>query len=323
MRKTILNFLFIPLTLGFGLCAQAGPITNWSSLANSLLVASQLDNAEQLPIVGAHCAGDRVVAVGEYGSVLLFNTKTEVARQASNVPTRASLTSVHFVDQRHGWAVGHQGVILQTRDGGDTWTLLKSDSSLESLFSVLFLNEKNGLAGGRFATLLRTRDGGQKWDMVRINDDPDAEELHVFDLFTDGKGKIYAASELGSVLVSNDAGATWQSLDTGFGGSLWAGLADPNGTVIVVGMVGAIYRSDDYGDSWQNVTTDTKASFTDIVRMADGTIVAVGQSGVVATSKDNGKSFSLEQREDRAAITAVGCGTQNQPVLFSTSGLVR
>lgn len=315
--------LLVALSLLAGTHLQAAPVTNWSHLSPAEMRVNEIQNPEKLPIIAAQCAGDRVISVGEYGSVMVFDPVADKARQAKQVPTRASLTAVSFIDQRHGWAVGHQGVILQTRDGGDNWSLLQADPEFEAFFSVLFLNENKGLIGGRFATLMRTEDGGQSWKKLSISDDPEAEEAHLFDLFSDGQGKIYAASEFGNVLVTEDEGSSWRTLETGFGGSLWAGIADTKGTIVTVGMVGAIYRSSDFGESWEAIDVNSQASFTDVVRLKNGDIVAVGLNGVVAISRDEGKSFTVAQRDDRASLTAVGCGVDNKPVLFSKAGLVR
>ena len=43
--------------------------------------------------------------------------------QQSKVPVSSDLTAVYFVNDRKGWAVGHDGVILATSDGGAPWTL--------------------------------------------------------------------------------------------------------------------------------------------------------------------------------------------------------
>ena len=39
------------------------------------------------------------------------------------MPVSSDLTAVFFVDDKQGWAVGHDGVILHTADGGETWAL--------------------------------------------------------------------------------------------------------------------------------------------------------------------------------------------------------
>lgn len=322
MNKLV-NALFGTLALGLTANTMAAPITNWTHQSPAKMMAATLYSPERAPIMASACAGDRVVAVGEYGAVLLLDPGADKSQQADAVPTRAPLTSVSFVDQRHGWAVGHQGVILRTRDGGGNWSLLQADKKTEALFTVHFENEELGFAGGRFATLLKTTNGGQSWQPVNFLSDPEAEEVHLFDIFSDGAGRIYAASEFGQVFVSEDKGATWKVLQTGFGGSLWAGVADAKGTIVTVGMVGAIYRSEDFGANWQKVQIKSRASFTDVVRMPNDDIVVVGLNGVVATSQDNGATFKVAQREDRAGLTSVGCGVDSQPVLFSKNGLVR
>ncbi|SEQ57456.1 KAP family P-loop domain-containing protein, partial [Solimonas aquatica] len=56
--------------------------------------------------------------------------------------TSATLTSVHFVDDQHGWAVGNGGTILATADGGLSWKrvrLLKHTLSPAPWFWLLSL----------------------------------------------------------------------------------------------------------------------------------------------------------------------------------------
>lgn len=66
-------------------------------------------------------AGDRLVAVGERGVVLLSDDEGRHWRQAS-VPVSVTLTSLAFVDDKIGWAVGHGGVVLHSIDAGATWS---------------------------------------------------------------------------------------------------------------------------------------------------------------------------------------------------------
>jgi photosystem II stability/assembly factor-like uncharacterized protein len=36
--------------------------------------------------------------------------------------TKLNLTDVYFISQTTGWAVGEDGIMIQTSDGGTTWT---------------------------------------------------------------------------------------------------------------------------------------------------------------------------------------------------------
>jgi photosystem II stability/assembly factor-like uncharacterized protein len=71
-------------------------------------------------VTGLGRAGKRVVAVGQRGHVLISDDAGEKWQQ-SEVPVSADLVAVHFPDAEAGWAVGHDGVILNSTDGGRTW----------------------------------------------------------------------------------------------------------------------------------------------------------------------------------------------------------
>ena len=76
----------------------------------------------------------------------------------------AHLIGVHFTaDGQRGWAVGDEGTILATRDGGQGWQPLASGVR-SFLQSVHFTADgQRGWAVGGQGTILATRDGGQSW----------------------------------------------------------------------------------------------------------------------------------------------------------------
>src|SRR5688572_5026779 len=89
------------------------------------LPAAHVRNAVAAPLLASARAGQRVVAVGDHGVILLSDDGASSFRQAKAVPVRSLLTSVQFIDARHGYAAGHDGVVLGTQDGGETWTVLR------------------------------------------------------------------------------------------------------------------------------------------------------------------------------------------------------
>ena len=58
-------------------------------------------------------AGERLVAAGDRGHILYSDDDGASWTQAK-VPTRQLLTAIDFVDDKHGWAVGHDALILAT-----------------------------------------------------------------------------------------------------------------------------------------------------------------------------------------------------------------
>src|SRR5690606_34448929 len=64
-------------------------------------------------------AGERLVAAGDRGHILYSDDGGASWTQAK-VPTRQLLTAIYFTDAQHGWAVGHDALVLASTDGGQT-----------------------------------------------------------------------------------------------------------------------------------------------------------------------------------------------------------
>lgn len=279
--------------------------------------AARVPNAEVAPILAAARAGPRAVAVGDHGVVLLSDDGASF-RQAASVPVGSMLTTVQFIDDQHGFAAGHDGVVLQTRDGGDTWTLLRATPGIERpVLSLHFDTAQHGLAVGLYGWAIETRDGGRTWSERHIGAEDD--DRHLFHVFTSPKGTWLIAGEAGTVFRSTDAGASWQAIDTGNPGSFWHGLALADGTLLVSGMRGHVYRSTDDGRSWHAIESGTTQSLTGAAQLSDGSVAIVGMNGVVLRSTDRGATFVLEQRTQGEPLTAV-LADGAKPLLLSMFG---
>jgi photosystem II stability/assembly factor-like uncharacterized protein len=79
---------------------------------------------------------------------------------------RVRFTATSFVDRRRGWAVGAEGRVFATRDGGRTWAAQTSNVASD-LSDVKFLDEFEGWAVGAQGTLIHTTDGGAHWMIER------------------------------------------------------------------------------------------------------------------------------------------------------------
>lgn len=286
--------------------------------------AARIGHASQAAMLAAARAGERIVAVGEHGVVLLSDDGGKTHRQAKAVPVDVTLTSVTFIDSKLGWAAGHWGVVLHTADGGETWVRQRVDTGQDRpLFAVTFFDANTGVAVGLWSLVLVTGDGGETWQTVEMPVPEGAKkaDLNLFSLFVDGRGRVFAAGEKGIVLRSDDQGRRWTYLATGYKGSFWSGLAMADGTIVVAGLRGSLYRSTDDGRSWTRGDLQSKSSITALARV-EGGIVGVGLDGLVLRSSDGGASFKADVRGDRAALTALAVNGAGQPVLYSRRGVV-
>ena len=253
------------------------------------------DMAAQALLLDVARAGSRMVAVGEFGHVLLSDDNGDSWRQAASVPTRNTLVGVTFIDNQTGYAVGHAATILKTVDGGDNWTLQYNERRGETpLFAVYFADAQNGIAVGGFSYTFETNNGGESWTQRSLVEDS-YDDFHLNDVFADKKGNLYIPAEFGTVYKSRDRGQNWQAIETGYDGSFWGGLGLANGDVLVFGMRGNVWRSANAGKSWKQVKTGTDQSVSGGTQLDDGRVVLAGLSGTVLVSKNSGKSFKTSR----------------------------
>jgi len=291
--------------------------------------ATHSDLAHQTLLVAAADLGDRIVAVGQFGHVVLSDDRGETWRQAASVPTQALLTAVYFADDQIGYAVGHDAVIIKTEDGGENWELKYSDPEAEMpLFSVLFSDADHGIAVGAFSTALFTNDGGETWNVASVIPDPPPPlegleyEPHLNALFEGPNGNLYIAAETGFVFRSTDRGRNWEPIQTPYFGSFWGGMALDDGSILLYGMRGNVWRSVDRGTTWRQVETGSRKSFGGGIRLDDGTIILAGLNGGVAYSTDGGRSFEVVDRPDRKGYSTVIDGPDGTVLLFGEPGIV-
>ncbi len=290
--------------------------------------AIQSDLVTSSLLLGVTKAGGRLVAVGNWGHVILSDDQGATWRQAQKVPTRTTLTSVYFTDEKNGWAVGHDTVIINTTDGGETWEMQYSDPPAETpLLSVWFENNEHGLAVGSFSFMLETFEGGKSWESRPLLEaEPEGfEQPHLNALFwgPDRKTEVMIASEAGNFFRSRNAGKTWELVRMPYIGSFWGGMTTGEGRVLAFGMRGNIFRSDNFGDSWEKAETGADQSFSNGIQLADGSIMAVGLAGTVAYSTNKGGSFTTIIRPSRTGLSSIAESVNGEVVLFGDVGIER
>ena len=291
----------------------AGPLAAWHN-------APQLRAAGKAPIIAAARAGQRVVAVGDFGSVILSDDG-KTFRQARRVPTRSVLTSVFFLDAKRGWAAGHDGTVIASDDGGESWRLLREELGKDrALLSIWFADDHHGLAVGQFGLALETVDGGKTWNERRLIGGETGEK-HFMQIFAGSGGLVFIAAESGTMLRSADGGRSWRAVQTDNRGSFWTGLVLADGAVIAAGMRGHIYRSDDRGLRWKEIPSGGRQSITAMAQRPDGSLRLIGNAGTDLLSKDGGRSFQANTHSNRANLTALATGGQGD-VLFTLAGVV-
>lgn len=239
-------------------------------------------------------AGDRLFAVGDRGHVVVSADDGASWTQCIT-PTRAMLTGVAFADASHGWAVGHDGVIISTGDGGKTWRRQDDGQGLDTVYlDVFFYDASHGFVVGAYGKLLVTRDGGLTWTEQRATD----EDVHFNRISADSDGHLFLAGEAGTILVSRDRGTTWKRAEVPYEGSLYGVRPLSGGALVAYGLRGHIFVSTNDGDTWEERESEAKVLIMAGERVREGVMVLAGQGGNFFISRDSGRSFHHWKPED-------------------------
>ena len=266
-------------------------------------------------------AGNRMIAVGQFGHVVYSDDGGKTWIQAKTVPTQVTLTTVYFVTDKIGFAGGHDGTVIRTDDGGNTWTQVYHNiESQAPIMSIYFTDEDHGLAVGAFSFVVETKDGGKTWTQ-RTLVAGSTDDSHLNAIYATKDGTIIVAAEFGKTFRSTDKGETFTEVDTGYEGSFWGGMALKDGTALVYGMRGNVYRSSDDGVTWSKIDSGTDKSIGGGWELDNGTVVLVGLQGYVGYSTDDAKTFTEVTRADRLGYVSVLPAADNQIAIFGEPGV--
>lgn len=329
------------LTLLCALATLALPISSMAFQDSLDLPAKKSALASRSLLNGIAKAGDRLVTVGQRGHILYSDDAGKNWTQSSSVPVSSDLTSVYFASPRMGWAVGHDGVVLTTRDSGSTWvkqldgrmmakiikdyyaansprdipigsqTLaafqadinrLVDEGADKPLLDVWFQSETTGYAVGMFNLIIRTTDGGNTWiPWFEHTDNPN--RLHLYAIRSIGDD-VYLAGEQGMVLRLDKVALRFRDISVDYKGTLF-GIAGTKDSILAFGLRGNVFLSEDRGAHWKKIETGLTVAITGAATTADGRIALVSQSGHVLLSEDGSKTFKRVQVASTPASAAV------------------
>ncbi len=273
--------------------------------------------AKRSLLLDVHGRGERVLAVGERGHILLSTDGGKNWRQVA-APTRRTLTGVFLIDDQAAWAVGHQSVILKSGDSGETWAKANAENDSETAYlDILFLDAKIGFIVGSYGKFLSTSDGGKTWTEAKQDDDP-----HFCHIITAPDGGLWLTGEFGTVRRSGDRARRWEPLATPYEGTFFGTLPLAEGGAVVFGLRGNIFRSED-GKAWKQVESPTQSLLHGGLALADGRFVLSAAAGQLLLSADEGRTFRPVEWPGVATATSLWQASDGAVLLTSDKGVHR
>jgi hypothetical protein len=233
--------------------------------------------------------GQAWLACGEAGRIL--RSTNGLDWQVISTEVSVVLTALIVADARTVWAVGHQGMILGSSDGGITWVVEHREAGAILLSGAVVGGRV--LAVGAYGLAL-ARDG-RHWHRQGIVED----DVHL-NVARAGGDTLWVGGE-GGVLLTGRPGAL--RAVAGIEGSVFALTVTADG-VVAGGLGGRLARVSN--DESVRPLSAGALTWQGACTLPDGRVVAVGLGGAVAVIA--GERVRLENRSDRIAHSAVAAG---------------
>ena len=247
-------------------------------------------------------ADSRIVAVGDRGKILYSDDQGDHWKQAVT-PSEVLLTSVCFADARHGWAVGHDAVVLGSDDGGETWTVQYSDPLGSGEDDAAPVEEElddyamDDLYGDPYGDDAYGDEGDDLYGDSAAMAPVDTSGAPLLDVFCDSRDRAVAVGGYGYFLRTTDGGETWNkaldSLDNRDGWHLYDYAAAKGGNDrYVVGEKGVMFHSADKGVSWEKLQSPYSGTLFGVTAISDYKALTYGLQGNVWLTANRGRSWA-------------------------------
>ncbi len=283
-------------------------------------------------------AGERLVTAGEHGIVLYSDDNGSHWQQAA-VPTTRMLTSVHFVDGRHGWAVGHDGLVLVSNDGGENWRIQRDGLALQHQTN-LELRETAHRQVEELEQRLAAADEAAKAQLevdledARVDlEDADltlAEPVFTspfMDVWSQDVNRGWAVGAFGTLVATGDGGQHWVNqdgrLDNPDQFHLNTVTGDGKGRVFVAGEGGVMFRSMDSGHSWESLESFYEGSwFGAVYDQQHDALLIFGLRGNLYRSTDFGTTWQPVLADNTNTLAGGNSSAEDGIVLVGGNGTV-
>lgn len=213
-----------------------------------------------------------------------------------------TLKALSFSDLQNGWAVGGNGLVIRTTNGGKSWKKLKPPTRGE-LHAVRFANSRVGYIAGRerfgdkitdevqgSIEIYCTKDGGETWRSCYKESEPSS----VFQIMTPLESEALVVLDGNRIIRTDNQGETWRLIDLSGKKVSSVGLAG-DGSLWVVGYNGTFEHSEDGGTTWRHISPfggDVAGrNWWEVAFNHAGMGIAVGEDGSLAVTLDSGKTW--------------------------------
>jgi photosystem II stability/assembly factor-like uncharacterized protein len=276
--------------------------------------------AQYAPLIDVQKAGDQLVMVGADGHILLRQADGRVDQ--ARVPVDLLLTAVHFVDDQHGWATGHDGVVLHSDDGGASWTRQLDGRTINALMLEWAQGEVERLQATPTVDEQALENARFALDDISAGTEA-GPSRPLLDVWFRNAREGWVVGAYGTVLHTTDGGGSWAyiaGLDNPDRLHLNSVLGLTNGDLLIAGEGGRLFRQS--AGHWQPTQVLTPASLYKLMQLRDGQVLAMGFGGALFTSHDDGRHWQAATVPGATSLYGAEQLSDNSVLLTGQAGLL-
>lgn len=196
-------------------------------------------------------------------------------------PTGEDLSSIKFINENTGFAVGNEGSFLKTTNGGLNWFL--QTVSINHLQTIFFFNYQTGYITGQNGLILKTTNSGNNW-VQKLSGS--IQNLNDITFISAEIG--FVVGNAGTFIKTTDAGESWGNISVNFNDNLKQIIFFSSQMGFMCGQY-YIRKTINGGINWFTVYSNSNLKSMYFIDSSNGH--ACGWGGLVARTTNGGQNW--------------------------------
>lgn len=263
-----------------------------------------------------------------YHAGVLYNSSTMNIHKTTN-------GGLNYIQQNSGWTAqrfmttwlispdtvlmaGNYGKIIKTVNGGNNWTTVYADTTLQ-FWGLWFTNPQTGFIAGSYGTIMKTTNGGDNWFNLTSPTGALLDGIWFVDENTGyiGGGHVFLKTTNGGTNWINKNGLFTVGLETAT--SVY--FSDAN-TGVYGTNASRIVRTTDGGETYTEVFSSSSNSINELSFINASTGYGCTSSGKVVKTTDGGINWGFQNTPLTEILNGIQFISENTGYVASWTGKV-